>query len=303
VNLGPVGIWTYELDTRPAAQMQAGVVELESLGYGAVWLPDGFGREPLANAGLALAASDRITVATGVASIHSRGAWSMAAAQLTLTEAYPDRFLLGLGVSHGPLVEGLRGGAYGRPLAAMSDYLDAMDEASFPFAAPAPTPGRRVLGALGPKMMALAGARADGAHPYLATVEHTASARAILGLGPLLAPQVAVMLEEAPGRARQRGRAFLSMYLGLPNYQRHLARLGFGPDDLADGGSDRLIDAVVGWGPVDDVAKRVQAHLTAGADHVAVQVIGPVPGEPPLDEWRALAPALVQPNGTSPHQG
>ncbi len=256
MNLGSVGIWTYEIDSRPAAEMQAIVGELEFLGYGAVWLSDGFGREPLANAGLALAGSDRIVVATGVASIHSRGAWSMAAAQLTLTEAYPERFLLGLGVSHEPLVEGLRGGSYGRPLADMRTYLDAMDGASFPFAAPATTPGRRVLAALGPKMMALAGERADGAHPYLATVEHTASARATLGPGPLLAPQVAVLLEEDPGLARQRSRALLTLYLGLPNYQRHLARLGFGPDDLADGGSDRLVDALVAWGSVDDVAKR-----------------------------------------------
>ena len=293
MNLGSVGIWTFELDARPAAEMQAIVGELERLGYGAVWLPDGFGRDPLAHAGLALAGSHRIVVATGVASIYGRGAHAMAAAQLTLTEAHPERFLLGLGVSHAPLVEGLRGGSYGRPLAGMRAYLQAMDDASFPFAAQPAAPGRRVLAALGPKMMALAAERADGAHPYLTTAEYTAAARAELGPDRLLAPHMAVMLEADPGRARERGRAFLTPYLGLPNYRRHFARLGFGPDDLADGGSARLVDALIAWGTVDEVRKRIAEQLDAGADHVAVQVIGAEPGHPPLTEWRTLAPALV----------
>jgi len=293
VNVGSVGIWTFELDSQPAGEMQAIVGELEYLGYDTVWLPDGFGREPLVNAGLALAGSDRMAVATGVASIHSRGAYSMAAAQLTLTEAYPDRFLLGLGVSHEPLVEGLRGGSYGPPLASMGAYLDAMDAAAFPFAAPASTPCRRLLAALGPRMLALAAERADGAHPYLTTAEYTASARATLGPNSVLAPHMAVLLEEDPGLARQRSRSFLTRFLELPNYQRHLGRLGLGADDLVNGGSDRLIDMLIAWGSVDDIRKRIEAQFTAGANHVAVQVIGPEPGRPPLDEWRTLAPVLL----------
>lgn len=293
MNLGSVGIWTFELDARPAAQMQAIVAEIEALGYGAVWLPDGFGREPLANAGLVLAASGHITVATGVANIYGRSARSMAAAHLTLTEAFPERFLLGVGVSHAPLVEGLQGASYGPPLATMQSYLQAMDDASFPFAAPPSTRCRRVLAALGPKMLGLAAARADGAHPYLATPEHTATARSILGPEPVLAPHMAVMLEQDPGQARERARAFLTLYLGLPNYQRHLARLGFGPDDLAGGGSDRLVDGLIAWGSVDDIRKRVDEQRDAGANHVAIQVVGADPGQPPLAEWRALAPALL----------
>jgi probable F420-dependent oxidoreductase len=292
MDIGRVGIWTFALELQPAARAQEAAAELESLGYPALWIPEAMGREALTHAGLLLAGTRRITVATGIANVWARDAMTMAAGQKTLDEAYPGRFLLGIGVSHAPLVEGMRGHRYEKPLSFMRRYLDAMDAAPF-LAAPPSGPGRRVIGALAPKMLALAAQRTAGAHPYFVPPEHTARAREIMGPGPLLAPEQAVVLETDPTTARAIARAHMRMYLGLPNYTNNLRSLGFGDDDLRDGGSDRLVDAIVAWGDVDAILARVRAHHAAGADHVCVQVLPADPRALPLPEWRTLAPALL----------
>jgi probable F420-dependent oxidoreductase len=292
MDIGRVGIWTFHLDLQPSARACEIVAELESQGWGAVWFPEAIGREAFTNAAILLGGTKRIPIATGIANIWGRDALTMAAAQKTLAEAHPDRFLLGIGVSHAPLVQGLRGHDYHKPFSFMQQYLDAMERA--PFAATGPTtPPETVIGALHPKMLRLAGERTRGAHPYLGTPEHTARARGILGKGPLLAPEQGVVLETDPTRARDIARTHLQTYLPLPNYNRNWRSLGFGDADFADGGSDRLVDALVAWGDVDAIVARVRAHHDAGADHVCIQVLGDNPGLVPMDDWRRLAPALL----------
>jgi len=174
----------------------------------------------------------------------------------------------------------------------MRSYLDAMDLAPF-MASPPSTPPQRVIGALAPKMLALAAQRTLGAHPYFVPPEHTARAREIMGKGPLLAPEQAVILETDPATARAIARGHMAMYLGLPNYANNLRSLGFGDDDLANGGSDRLVDAIVAWGDIDAIRARIRAHHDAGADHVCIQVLPPDPRALPMQAWRELAPALL----------
>jgi probable F420-dependent oxidoreductase len=292
MDLGRVGIWTFTLDLQPVARAREVAAELEELGYGAIWIPDAVGRDPLVHATLLLGGTNRIAVGTGIAQIYGRDPMTMTGGWKTITEAFPGRFVLGLGVSHQPMVEGLRGQTYGPPLTAMREYLDRMDTAMYVAAEPSEPP-RRVLAALGPKMLALAAERADGAHPYNVPPEHTARAREILGPEKLLAPEQAVLLETDPVEARRIARGHMAIYLDLPNYMNNLRRFGITDDDISDGGSDRLVDTLVAWGDVDAVRARVQAHLDAGADHVAVQVLTPERGSLPLDEWRTLAPALL----------
>ena len=292
MDLGSVGVWTYQLDFLPQAQAQEHVAELEELGYGAVWIPEAMGREALTSSALLLSGSSRIVVATGVANIWGRDPMAMAGAHKTLTEAFPGRFLLGMGVSHQPAVDFLRGHSYARPLTRMREYLDAMDASLF-MAAPPTEPPERVLAALGPKMLELAAARTGGAHTYFVPVEHTALARAAMGVGPLLCAEQAVVLESDPDIARGVARQHMSIYLTLPNYTNNLKRLGWTDADLADGGSDALVDAIVVWGGVDAVAERVRAHDERGADHVCVQVLLAEQTAVPLDGWRQLAAALL----------
>ena len=292
MGLGRVGIWTFALDLQPVARAREVAAELEELGYGAIWIPDAVGRDPLVHAALLLGGTNRIAVGTGIAQIYGRDPMTMTGGWKTITEAFPGRFVLGLGVSHQPMVEGLRGQTYGPPLTAMREYLERMDTAMYVAAEPTEPP-RRVLAALGPKMLALAAERADGAHPYNVPPEHTARAREILGPEKLLAPEQAVLLETDPVEARRIARGHLAIYLDLPNYMNNLRRFGVTDDDIADGGSDRLVDTLVAWGDVDAVRARVQAHLDAGADHVAVQVLKPDRGTVPIDDWRKLAPALL----------
>jgi probable F420-dependent oxidoreductase len=292
MDIGKVGIWTFALDLQPTVKAQEAAAEIETLGYGAIWIPEAMGREAFTSAGVLLAGTKSITIATGIANIWGRDPMAAAAAQKTLAEAYGDRFLLGLGVSHAPMV-GMRGHNYDKPLTAMRSYLDAMDSAPY-MAVPPATPPQRVLAALAPKMLALAAERSAGSHPYFVPPEHTARARAILGRGPLLAPEQAVVLETDASTARAIGRAHMSIYLGLPNYVNNLKRLGFTDDDIANGGSDRLVDAIVAWGGIDAVVKRVRAHHDAGADHVCIQVLDADPRALPLHQWRELAPALLR---------
>jgi len=292
IELGRVGIWTFTLDQLPASRAREVAAELETMGWGAIWVPEAVGRDPLVSAALLLSATERCVVATGIASIYARDAMAMNAGWQTLSEAFPGRFLLGLGVSHQPMVEGMHHTTYGPPIATMREYLDRMDQALYLAAAPTDPP-ERVLAALGPKMLELARERAHGAHPYLVTPEHTATAREILGSDRLLAPEQKVLLETDPARARQIAREALAVYLPqIPNYANNMRRLGFTDDDLGDPLSDRLVDALVAWGNVDTIAARVQAHRDAGADHVAVQVLPLGDIDRVLGDWWTLAAVL-----------
>lgn len=292
MQLSSIGIWTRQFEDYPAANAQEAAAELEQLGFGAIWFGEAFGREALTHAGLLLAGTKKIVIATGIANIYGRDPLAMAAGQKTLAEAYPDRFVLGLGVSHVPLVEQLRGHRYEKPIAAMRAYLDAMDQAPYRSVAPATKPVR-MLAALGPKMLELAAQRTDGAHPYNTTPEHTAQARAIMGQGPKLCPEQAVIFETDAATARAIGREFLALYLTLPNYTDNFLRLGFSEADFQNGGSDRLIDSLIAWGDVEQIRSRVRAHQAAGADHVCVQVLTKDPHALPMKEWRDLAAALL----------
>jgi probable F420-dependent oxidoreductase len=287
MDYGEIGLWTFQLDQLPTAQLAEVVLEIEQLGYGAVWVPEAVGKDPLVHAALILARCEKLVVATGIASIYARDAMAMAAGQKTLTEAYPERFLLGLGVSHQPMVEGLRGHVYDKPVATMSAYLDAMANGLW-FGPPVQTPLRTVIGALGPKMTRLAADKTWGVHPYNVPIEHIAEVRAELGAGPLIATELAVVAEADAAIAREAGRAHLAIYLGLPNYVNNLRRHGFTDADFADGGSDRLVDALVAWGTPDQIATRVSAFLDAGADHVCLQALG----NNARAQWSILAPAL-----------
>jgi probable F420-dependent oxidoreductase len=292
LNIGPIGIWTGVLDAHPTAVTQEAARELEELGYETLWIPEAVGRDPFVQVANLLAATSRLRLATGIANIYARDAMTMSAAQKTLAEAYPNRFLLGLGVSHHHLVQRLRKHSYDKPLSYMSQYLDDMDGALFMAVGP-PEPPPRVLAALGPKMLKLAAAKATGAHPYFTIPVHTATARATLGPEPLLAPEQMVVLDTDPTRAREIARKAMAVYLRAPNYLNNLARMDFSEDDWSDGGSDRLVDAIVAWGDLDVVAARVKAHHDAGADHVCLQVLrGDT--ELPRAEWRELA-ALIRP--------
>ena len=289
-RLGRVGVWFTALGLEPAGVEREAVREIEELGYGALWFGEAAAnKEAFAHAGLLLAATETLVVATGIANIYARDATAMNAGRLALAEAFPGRFLNGLGVSHGAMVT-MRGHDYGRPLATMRAYLDRMDEAGY--RGPVPADGApRVLAALRPRMLALAGERTAGAHPYFVPPEHTARARGILGPEPFLAPEQAVVLETDPAKARAIARRHLEYYLGLPNYVNNLRELGFGDDDIAGGGSDRLADAIVAWGDEDTIRERVRDHLDAGADHVAIQPV--VPGvDAARAQLRALAPVL-----------
>ncbi len=290
MDIGPYGIWTFNLDLVPSSQAIEHVAELDELGFGAVWIPEAVGREPFASAAILLQGGQRIVVATGIAGIYSRDAMTAAAGQKTVAEAYPDRFLLGLGVSHQVMVEGIRGHSYDKPYSAMKDYLARMDDALF-MAAPPTVPPKRVLAALRPRMLRLAAEHADGALPYFVPPEHTAFARETMGDGPLLAVEQAVVFETDPTKAREIARTHTSTYTGLPNYTGNLERFGFDEADFIPGGSDRLIDAIVAWGDMDTILERVQAHRDAGADHVCIQVVHGH-AAPPIEAWRALAAAL-----------
>jgi probable F420-dependent oxidoreductase len=291
-TMGRVGVWTFALDVQPMALVREAVAELEELGYGAVWVPEAVGREPFANSALLLSASKRMVVATGIASLHMRSAMAMNAGWRTLSEAFPERFLLGVGVSHQPMVDGVLRGSYGeKPYSTMVAYLDAMDSALFFGAQPAIAP-QRVLAALGPRMLRLSAERGLGAHPYFVPVEHTAVARETMGPNGFLAPEQAAVFETDPTKAREIARRFMKTYLGLPNYTNNLRRLGWGDDDLLNGGSDKLVDAIVAWGSLDQIVGRVRAHLDAGADHVCVQALAAEQTALPMAEWRELATAI-----------
>ncbi len=293
-GLGRVGIWTFDLDLQPMTRAQEAVIELEELGYRCVWVPEAVGREPFASCALLLSSTKHLTMATGIASMHARSATTMAAGWKTLTEKFGDRFLLGIGASHQHLAEKVHQSTYSKPFSAMVEYLDAMDNAVF-FAAPSATSPRRVLAALGPKMLKLSAQRGLGAHPYFVPVEHTAGARVILGDDALLAPEIAVVFDTNAETARATARQHMLTYNRLPNYANNLLRLGYSQNDIAGPDkmpSDKMVDAIVVWGTFETIIKRINDHISAGANHVSVQVLSSKAGVLPTAQWRELAAAL-----------
>jgi probable F420-dependent oxidoreductase len=292
-HIGPVGIWTSAFESQPASRAQEAAQEIEAMGFPILWINETTGRDPFVLASLLLSATSSLKLATGIANVYARDAVTMAACQKTLAEAFPERFLLGLGVSSPVLVERVRKHSYDKPLAYLRSYLDDMDAAPFNAVAPAENPGR-VLAALGPRMLELSATRADGAHPYLTTPDHTHLAREIIGTDALLAPEQMVVFETDPAAARAIARPAVGFYLRAPGYLASLERLGFSSEDWADpkAASDRLVDGVVAWGDTDTIARRVREHHDAGADHVCIQVLG-VNRDLPLTQWRELAGALL----------
>ncbi len=293
IDIGRIGIWTGILDAHSTKDAQAACRLVESLGFSTLWIPETVGRDPFVAAANYLAGTTTLKLATGIANIYARDPMTTVACQKTLAEAFPERFLLGLGVSHHHLVERVRKHDYSKPLSHMRQYLTDMDAALFMAVGPEADPGR-VIAALGPKMLETAAAQASGAHPYFTTPEHTAEARAAIGPDKLLAPEQMVVVETDAAKARAIARGGMAVYLRAPNYLNNLKRLGFTDDDWADPkqASDRLVDAVVAWGDADKCAERVNEHLQAGADHVCVQVLRPDTTIPEA-EWRALAGALL----------
>jgi probable F420-dependent oxidoreductase len=280
MDLGRIGIWNSGLrdeDPKVAGEIPEAAAELEELGYGAIWL----GGSPGVHHALpVLEATSRIVVATGILSIWEHDPAKVAEQQAGIAADHPGRFLLGLGASHAALVKDYR-----KPYSAMVDFLDGLDAAGS-------AKDDRVLAALGPRMLALSRDRAAGAHPYLITPEHTATARETLGPDRLLAPELKVVLDTDPDRARAAARGHLELYLALPNYTGNLRRLGFTDDDLRDGGSDRLIDATFAWGDVGVIRERIAAHREAGADQVVLQVVTADQVALPRSQWRELADGL-----------
>ncbi|MHB2027440.1 MAG: TIGR03620 family F420-dependent LLM class oxidoreductase [Acidimicrobiales bacterium] len=287
---GTVGLWTMTLEQTPANHVGAIARELDQLGYAALWSPEAWGREAFTNAGLLLPATSSMVIATGIANIWGRDAVAAHNGAKTLTSAYDDRFVLGLGVSHRPLVERLRGHQYATPVAAMREFLDAMDAAPM-MAEEGSTRVARVIAALGPKMLELASTHADGAHPYLVTPEHTMRARTLLG-DKFLGVEQAVVLGESREEYLRRAHTHLEFYTGLENYRRSWRRLGMSDEDFVRGGSERLCDAMVVHGDESVIRERINEHRDAGADHVCLQVLGADPASPPLDNWRRLAPVV-----------
>jgi probable F420-dependent oxidoreductase len=280
-DLGRIGVWwsgSWRVPDEPDLDVAA---ELEALGYGTLWSSGGFEPGLAPRFGKLLASTGHARVASGIVSIWASDPDDIGSAVADLEARYEGRFVLGLGTSHSAIVQD-----YARPYSKMVAYLDALDALEVPV----PTECR-ILAALGNRMLELSATRSAGAHPYFVPVEHTARARQVLGPGPVLAPEVAVVLDANPESARALARTYAGIYLPLPNYTNNLRTLGYGDDDIDHGGSDRLIDAVIAWGSVDTVAERVRQHLDAGADHVSIQVIADL-GAFPLEPYRALAAAL-----------
>ena len=291
MDIGRVGLWTFLLDQHPTSRVRELAQEIEEMGWPTLWRPESTGRDALVSSSVLLDATSRLVVASGIAQIYARHPVTTAAAQKTLFEAHEGRFLLGLGVSHAPSVEGIRKLDYRTPYADMVAYLEAMKEAPYTAVEPATKPPT-VLAALGPRMLKLSAEAADGAHPYFTPPEHTAIARDILGTGPLLAPEQMVVIDRNLDRARSVARTNMARYLRLPNYTNNLLRHGFTQTDIDDI-TDRLVDGIVACGEIDVTVDRVQQHLDAGADHVCIQVlVADNDLDITIDHWHKLADAF-----------
>jgi probable F420-dependent oxidoreductase len=273
MNVGKLGVW-YFFDGLPAPMAAEAAKRIESLGYGTLWIPETVGRHPLVHASWLLANTSTLNLATGIANIYHREPGVTLAGHNALNEQSGGRFLLGLGVSHKPLVEGVRGLNYGPPVATMRKYLEGMAGAPYQGLPPAETP-KTVIAALGPKMLELAREATDGAHPYFVSPDHTAMAKEILGPDKMLCVEQKIILEEDATKARELARPVAGIYLGLPNYRNNWLRMGLDESDLENGGSDKFIDATFAWGSVDAIKARIQEHFDAGATHVCLQPVNP----------------------------
>jgi probable F420-dependent oxidoreductase len=285
MELGKLGVFCFT-DALTPAQLTELAQQTERLGYAALWYPEVLSYESFALGSFLLQQTETLIIASGIANIYARDATAAKQGQHTLATLSGGRFLLGLGVSHVPLVEDTRGHHYRQPVETMRAYLDAMDKA----AAIAPQleePPPTVLAALGPQMTALAAARTAGALPYNVTPEHTARARAILGPDKWLCVEQKVLMSTDATKAREVARQTLAFYMPLPNYRNNWMRLGFSEQDLADGGSERFLDAMVAWGDASVLQQRIQAHFDAGASHVCIQALR-ADGQP-MPDWQALA--------------
>jgi probable F420-dependent oxidoreductase len=286
MDLWGVGVWSSQLRYGDPAESAEAAAELEELGFTALWIPDA-GGPVLDSVDHLLASTKQAVIATGILNLWMHEPADVAARYASLTTTYGDRFLLGIGCSNAALVDAVEPGRYRRPLAATRSFLDTLD------AAERPVPVKnRVLGALGPRMLELSGAHARGAHPYLGTADHTRQAREVLGDGPLLLPELTVLLTENRAEARAIGTDWLRAYIELPNYANRLLSSGFTADDLSSV-SDRVFDAIIAWGDEEAVRRRVNEHRAAGADHVCVQVLTADQREFPREQWRRLAAALL----------
>ncbi len=285
MELGRLGVWCW-LDAYAAGEAAEIAQRVEALGYSALWLPEAVGRDPFALVSFLAPRTSRLIFATGIANIYARDPMTMNTLRKTVGELTGGRFVLGIGVSHGHLVTGVRGHAYSsKPVATMSDYLDRMAKGLYMAPAASEEPPI-VLAALRPRMLALSRDKARGAHPYFVPPEHTARAREILGRGPWLCPEQMVLLESDATNARAVARAAMKIYAGLPNYRNNLKWLGYTDADFENGCSDRLVDAIVAWGDEKALRARLQAHFDAGADHVCIQPLR-ADGKPGID-LRAL---------------
>ena len=288
-RIGTWGAWSFGFAFAPTAEAAPAAARIEELGYGCLWYPETMdSREAFVNAGVLLGATERMLVATGIASIWSRDARATVQASRTLVDASGGRFVCGLGVSHKPMVDP-RGHVYEKPVAAMRGYLDAMTAAGDAVDPALDVPV--VLAGLRPPMLRLAAERTLGAHPYLVTPEHTARARAEMGPDALLLVEHKVVLDDDPVAARARAREEIAWYLGAENYVRNLLWLGFSEEDVKDGGSDRLVDALVLHGDEEAVVAGLRAHLDAGADHVAIH-----PARDPADPLGVAALERLAPH-------
>jgi probable F420-dependent oxidoreductase len=267
MTLGRLGVW-YSTDKLNGSQLADFVGVVEKSGYSALWYPESRGYESMSLAGYLLSKSTKLTIGSSIANIYARDSFTARRAMVSLNDLYQQRFILGLGVSHIPMVEGLRGHRYDKPLSAMRAYLDGIHK-DLPSGQEAPV----MVAALGPKMLALSGEKSLGAVPYNVTPKHTAQAAAILGRNKWLAVEQKVTIETDPARARAIGRKELSRYMVLPNYRNNWLREGFSEAELADGGSDRFIDAMVLWGDAAAIKKGLRAHFDAGATHVCLQPV------------------------------
>ncbi|HEY2042041.1 MAG TPA: LLM class F420-dependent oxidoreductase [Jatrophihabitans sp.] len=285
-RLGRVGVWSSAIGRLSATQERTAAARIEQLGYSTLWITES-SKEAFAHAALVLGATGSMTIATGIANVWAREPETAVSGANALAEAYDGRFVLGIGIGHAKLVK-----RYDKPLTVMAGYLERMRDTTYSAPAPA-TPVPWLVAALRPKMLELAATRAHGSHPYFVPVEHTATARAALGPNSLLAPEVAVVLDPDPSTARATARRYMQPYLGLPNYTNNLRALGFDDDDLAGSGSDRLVDAIVAWGTVDAIERRVREHLDAGADHVCIQPLDSTGGVG-MEQLTELAPALLE---------
>lgn len=285
MDLAGVGVWSSQLRYGDSGEAAEAAAELEELNFTALWIPD-VGGPVLDSVDHLLSSAKQVVIATGILNLWMHEPADVAARYASLTEQHGERFLLGIGVSHAPLIDSREPGLYRKPLAATRKYLDDIDATTQPVPV-----ANRVLAALGPKMLELAATRSRGAHPYLVTPEHTRYAREHLGAGPLLLPEQTVLLTTDRDEARGVGTDWLRSYLALPNYANNLLRSGFTEEDIHSV-SDRLFDAIIAWGDEDTVLRRVREHHDAGADHVCVQVLTTDPREFPREQWRRLAAAL-----------